>query len=422
LRAAAGGLGKLAARHCLPGRTIRLRLTLLYGTLFLLSGAGLLTITYILVNRSPFLAHGPLTSLPAIRGLGAPPAGPSVRLSSGLTSAQAAAVARELQTRELAAHAADMHRLLVWSLVTLGAMAVISLALGWAVAGRVLSPLRKITAAARHISAASLHERLSLSGPQDELKDLGDIFDALLGRLEASFNSQRRFVANASHELRTPLTIIRTAAGVALRKREPPPSPQVIALAARVTQGLDQVDQILESFLLLARAEHPTAQADLAVVSLRDLASAAIGARAGEVRDKDLSVRCGNTADACVAGNRTLLSRMIDNLTSNAVRHNEPGGWVCVSTEHDGRTARLLVENGGRVLDEQEVQNLAQPFRRLGAERTGSSGGVGLGLSIVAAIATAHGGILTLDARPAGGLQAVVELPAATRPAAAGAA
>ena len=418
----ASQIGELATGSALSRRTIRLRLTLLYGTLFLLSGAGLLAIAYFLATRSPFLAHSAVTSPAAIKGSGSPSAPRSVLGSSRLTAGQAAAVAREFHDWELAQHAAEMHHLLVWSLAAFGAMAAVSLILGWAVAGRALGPLRRIIAAARDISATSLHERLSLRGPDDELKELGDTFDALLERLEAAFDSQRRFVANASHELRTPLTIIRAAVDIALRKREPPPSPQVIALAGRVSQGLDQVESILDSFLLLARADHGAAQAGRAVVSLPDLACSAIAARAGEARDKNLDVQYTNAADLCVTGNRTLLARMVDNITANAIRHNEPGGWIRITTERDGPTARLVAQNGGAVLDERQVQDLAQPFRRLGAERTGSGNGVGLGLSIVRAIATAHGGTLDLHARAEGGLQVTIELPAVTQAASTGAA
>jgi signal transduction histidine kinase len=286
----AGQIGELATGSALSRRTIRLRLTLLYGTLFLLSGAGLLAIAYFLATRSPFLAYSAVTSPAAIKGSGSPSAPRSVLGSSRLTAGQAAAVAREFHDWELAQHAAEMHHLLVWSLAAFGAMAAVSLILGWAVAGRALGPLRRIIAAARDISATSLHERLSLPGPDDELKELGDTFDALLERLEAAFDSQRRFVANASHELRTPLTIIRAAVDIALRKREPPPSPQVIALAGRVSQGLDQVESILDSFLLLARADHGAAQAGRAVVSLPDLACSAIAARAGEARTPQICV------------------------------------------------------------------------------------------------------------------------------------
>jgi signal transduction histidine kinase len=411
-------LGALVTRSSLSRRTIRLRLTLLYGTSFLLSGAGLLAVTYVLVGRSPFLIYGPLSSPPEVLGSAGVPAAGSVHGPGGLTPRQVAGVAREIHDRELTLHAENMHHLLVWSLATLGVMAVVSLALGWAVAGRVLRPLRTITAAARDISVTNLHQRLSLGGPDDELRELADTFDALLGRLEASFDSQRRFVANASHELRTPLTITRTAVDIALRKRDPPP--QVIALAHRVSQGLDQVESILESFLLLARAEHRPAQDEPGVVSLPGLVRTALRAMAGEAMAKDVDLQCRGAAEVWVTGNRTLLSRMVDNVTTNAIRHNEPGGWIRVSTELHGQMARLVAENGGRVLNEQEVQGLTQPFRRLGPERTGSSNGAGLGLSIVAAIATAHGGTLSLHARAGGGLRVVIELPAAAQPARAG--
>jgi signal transduction histidine kinase len=398
-----------------PRRTVRLRLTIMYSVLFLLCGAVLLATTYVLMSRFAHAAAGPI-----LLGKGSlPPAGRLLE-PAGLTAGQAAAVQRLAHDRVFAQYATDMRDLLMWSLVALGIMLVVSVALGWVMAGRVLAPLRAITAAAKGISASSLHERLSLGGPADELRELGDTFDALLTRLEASFESQRRFVANASHELRTPLTYIRTAAGIAIRKREPPPSPQVIDLAGRVTQGLDQVDRILDGFLLLARAEHGAAQAERAMVSLRGLADAALAAQAAEMTAKRLDVRFDGAADAFTVGNTTLLSRLAENIIGNAIRHNERSGWIRLRITADGPVAILMVENGGRVLDEREVQSLAQPFRRLGAERTGSGGGAGLGLSIVAAIAAAHGGSLALHARPGGGLHVAVELPRAPGPATAG--
>jgi signal transduction histidine kinase len=287
-------------------------------------------------------------------------------------------------------------------------MSVISIALGWLVAGRVLRPLRTMTAKTRRISEANLHERLDRRGPSDELKELGDTIDDLLGRLEAAFEAQRRFVANASHELRTPLAMMRTSLDVATGKPGAVPA-QVTALGDKVREGLDQADRLLESFLTLARAQNGAA-VDRTVVRMADIVAGALEARRGAIEAGHIEVH-EDVEDVGVTGSETLLSRMVENLVDNAVRHNEPGGWMSVQAERAGAVVKVVVENGGPRLDEDRVRELAQPFRRLGADRTGLDGGVGLGLSIVSAIATAHGGRLELSARPEGGLRAAVELP-----------
>ncbi|WP_079024296.1 sensor histidine kinase, partial [Streptomyces scabiei] len=281
------------------------------------------------------------------------------------------------------------------------------------VAGRAVLLM---TAATRRITADSLHERLAIDGPVDEVKDLADTIDDLLGRLERSFEAQRLFIANASHELRTPLTTMRASLDVALAK--PGPVPETTAtLAARLRAELDQVDLLLESFLVLARAQHGEFT-DSGRLALGRLARDALAGRAGDIEAKGLTVsetRIDGTA--WVWGSRTLLRRAADNVIDNAIAHNDSGGWIgaAVRTEEgegDGRsTVSLVVESSGPVLDQQRVVDLAQPFRRLGADRTSTGRGSGLGLSIVAAIAEAHHGTLDLHARPGGGLRVTVTLP-----------
>ena len=391
----------------MPSLTIRVRLTLLYGALFLLCGATLLAIAYLLVNNAlpvaTYTHRGP---------------GRAVEKCSAILTPRAT-TSNPCEALALQQHADDMHQLLAYSGIALAIMAVVAVGLGWLVAGRVLRPLRTITITAQRITAQSLYERLALTGPDDEIKALGDTIDGLLQRLEQSFGAQRRFVANASHELRTPLTMIRTALDVATGKPGPQP-PQVTVLADKIRKGLDQADRLLEGLLTLARLQHGTS-AGSEVVSLGQAASDALAGREQAIAGLRLTVGQA-LADAPVRGSEILLARMTENLVDNAVRHNEPGGWIRVVTEADGRLARLVVESGGRVLDEREVRELAQPFRRLRADRTGSDEGLGLGLSIVAAIATAHGGELDLHAMPGGGLRAVVALPLAARPALVGAA
>jgi signal transduction histidine kinase len=272
-----------------------------------------------------------------------------------------------------------------------------------------------MTTAARRISEDNLNERLAVAGPRDELKELGDTIDGLLARLEGAFAAQRRFVANASHELRTPLTTMRASLDVALAKPEPAP-PQTVALAARLRAELDKIDALLEAFLVLARAQHQRLPGYTAL-PLDYVVQAALASLAADIQARNLTVQdTSGPGGAWVTGSSALLSRLVENVIGNAVCHNADGGWIRITTQTDGHRASLVVENGGQLLDQRQVTELAQPFRRLGADRTGSDKGSGLGLSIVAAIAEAHGGTLDLRARDGGGLRVCVELPSAARP------
>jgi signal transduction histidine kinase len=393
--------GKLVGRfegRGLPARSVRLRLTALYGGLFVLCGTGLLVITYLLVSHSTH--HRPpggvFSGRPFAGALG--PAERTVEIGRIVA-------ALHYQNR------VDLHQLLIESGIALAAMAVLSVALGWVVAGRVLSPLRTITAKTRQISERSLHERLALPGPRDELKQLADTIDELLARLEAAFDAQRRFVANASHELRTPLAMMRTRLDVAIAKPDGVP-PQTRALDAGLRKDLDRAEALLESFLVLARAQHGT-PTDRTIVSLDQIVTDALARRHDQIAAQQLEVRTA-LVRVGVAGSETLLARMVENVIENSVRHNQPHGFINIACEKIGAAARLVVESGGPVLDEDNVAQLAQPFRRLGVERTGSQNGQGLGLSIVAAVADAHGGALELHARPQGGLRVQITLQSAT--------
>jgi signal transduction histidine kinase len=308
-------------------------------------------------------------------------------------------------------HSSDRHQLLIAAGIALAVMACLSLAIGWLVAGRFLRPLRAITTTAREISATNLHQRLNLAGPDDELKELGDTFDQLLARLERSFAFERQFVANASHELRTPLAGMRTSLDVAMAKPGPVPS-QFRTLADRLGRELDHVDRLLESFLTLAQTQHGPL-ADQSTVSLADLARLAIERRADTISAMGLDVSQPACPDAWVTGSQTLLARMVANVIDNAIGHNQPGGWVRVTTAAEDSRARLVVENGGPVLDRDKVKQLVRPFRRIGAERTGQDDGAGLGLAIVASIAEVHGGTLELEAPGDGGLRVAITLPLA---------
>ncbi len=385
-------------------RTVRVRLTVLYAGLFLACGTALLALTDLMMAR---LINGSTTirmneALNAASS-GAVPRDPQFRPASNLQHLQYVTMqVLEQQATE------DLHRLLAVSGIALAGMVLISAALGWLVAGRVLRPLREMTAATRRISADSLHERLAADGPADEMKDLADTIDGLLARLEAAFTAQRRFVANASHELRTPLAMLRTSVDVAMAKPDAPAA--VAVLGGKLHEGLEQAERLLEGLLALARAQHGPG-GDTELVPLAGVLSSEITARhraaaAGSVRVDQAG------PDAWVRGNRALLSRLAGNLIDNAIRYNVPGGWVRARTEAGPAVVRLIVENGGPVLEPDRVADLGQPFRRL-ADRTGSAAGTGLGLSIAAAISDAHGGTMRLHARPEGGLRVVIELPPA---------
>jgi signal transduction histidine kinase len=302
-----------------------------------------------------------------------------------------------------------LHRLLIEYLFALGVMTMIAVGTGWLLAGRALRPLREITATARRVSGENLGERIGLVGPADELKELADTIDGMLSRLDAAFASQRHFVANASHELRTPLAIMRTEVDVALAD----PSASVGELRAMgdaVRETIDRCERLIESLLMLARSEAASGREQQ--VDLGALAADCITDLQARVKEARIEVRT-DLAPAWADGDPGLLERMIANLLDNGIRHNEPGGYLDVTTWLiDGRV-RLSACNGGQVIDPEQAKTLTEPFRRLDR----SFGGFGLGLSIVRSVAQAHGGTVALTAPPEGGLEVRVDLPAAPRPA-----
>ena len=396
---------RLLSRIPLPPvmRTLRWRLTALYGVLFLISGAVLLLISggYVVNSSSRTEAAGVHNS--------------PVPTSTAAQLAKDRAIIQQLQQQlanQTGGASSLSHRLLVASTIALGFMTVGSVVMGWLLAGRALRPVRNMTAATQQISAHNLNERLAVTGPRDELKELGDTIDGLLERLEAAFNAQRRFVANASHELRTPLATMRASLDVAVAKPAGAP-PQTIALAARLRAELDRIDALLEAFLVLARAQHRDLPGR-AVVPLDYIVGAALADQRAAIAGRNLTVRRdADPGGAWVQGSPALLSRMVGNLVENAVGHNEDGGWIHVTAQTRAGRARLIVENGGEVIDQRQVDELSQPFRRLPGDRIGTDKGSGLGLSIVTAIAEAHDGRLELKARRGGGMLVCLDLPAA---------
>jgi signal transduction histidine kinase len=309
------------------------------------------------------------------------------------------------------------HDFLLGSVIALAIMVVVAIWLGWLMAGRVLRPLRTMTAAARRISEVNLHERLAMPGPGDELKDLGDTIDELLARLEGAFDAQRRFVANASHELRTPLTVERVMLETALA------DPDATAESMRATfvdllATSQQQEQIIQALLTLARSQRGLEHRepfDLAAVT-----GEVLSARYPEAQRLGLRIEA-SLAPAMSTGDPQLAQRLVANLADNALRHNVADGWIDVATGIRAGQSVIWVANSGPLVPENEVSRLFQPFQRGGDDRTArpdGAGGLGLGLSIVNAIAAAHGAIVKGRAQPAGGLGIEVAFPVAAVPSA----
>jgi signal transduction histidine kinase len=362
----------------MPRPTVRLRMTLLYAGVFVLASAALLTVSYILVRNNVTADHVTVGSGPADE------------------------LRRAIQ-REVAADA--LHRLRIQYAIALAAMTLLSVLLGWLVAGRVLRPLQQITATARRVSQDTLDERIALEGPRDELKELADTFDAMLERLQAAFASQRRFVANASHELRTPLSVMRTELEVTLADPQAS-NAELRAMAETVHEALDHTERLVQALLTLARSEGAVTRRD--PLDLADAARLALDQTTRDAQATNLEVAADLNA-APVCGDRRLLERLVANLVENAVRHNRAGGRVSVSTTtRDGRSV-VEVVNDGDILDPATLPRLMEPFQRI--DRGVRGDGAGLGLSIVRSVAQAHGGSVALAACSSGGLRATVTLP-----------
>jgi signal transduction histidine kinase len=384
-------------------------LTVLYGTLFLLSGSVLLAVAYLLAARATTIilprgkpgGSGDASTTPT----GAPRTPSAAGTSQTVHLAPSQTVHLQAQVTHL--HDVAMHQLLLGSGIALAVLAVISVALGWLIAGRVLRPVRTINAAARRIGASNLHERLSLDGPDDEFRELAETLDGLLDRLQASFDSQRRFVANASHELRTPLTLDRALLERALRKSEPT---QVFwrATCERLLASSQQQQRLIEALLTLARSDRGLERHERC-----ELGAVIDGVLLSPELDTEVTGPHIQTDinPAPVTGDPSLLERLISNLIDNAIRHNIPNGQVQVSTQLRGGHAILIVANTGPLVPTGDLERLLRPFQRAGTDRTAHGEGLGLGLSIVDAIATAHHANLALNPQPKGGLRIEVRFP-----------
>jgi len=358
--------------------SVRARLTLLYGAMFYGAGVVLLVVTYLLVRSimSNVMVVGPFGEVPA--------------------SDRAAFIE------------SVMHRLLIQSIIALIAIGVVAIVVGYLVAGRALAPLQRVTATARRLSESTLHQRIALEGPEDEIKELADTFDAMLERLARAFDSQRRFVANASHELRTPLTINRTLLEVALADPEASEDLRVVGRTLLATNARHQ--RLIDGLLLLARSERgletrtPVDLGDVAHSALATVRTALAGA--GLTLDEEL-------AAAPTAGEPVLLEHLVRNLLDNAVKYNCDGGTVWLRTWSYDDGSFVYVANTGPIVAPYDIPRLFEPFRRLAADRVGSERGAGLGLSIVASVVRAHAGVISAVPRPGGGLEITVRMPAA---------
>jgi signal transduction histidine kinase len=416
------------------GLTIRLKLTLWYGCLFLLAGILLIVINFLMVRNNldvapekartavaeqfgipaQWLEH----SFPAeTPGMGFNPAGDG----SGPGFGQDGSYQLYIMTNEgvyvsvprLLARAQDelrneaLRQLWIMSLLALAIMTVLTFGLSWLVAGRMLRPLHAITSTARRLSGSTLHERIDLQGPRDELKELADTFDDMLSRLDTAFSAQKEFVANASHELRTPLTIIRTEVDVALSDPECSPD-DLQEMGAAVTEAVDRSEKLIDGLLMLANTENSPdmVNLDLAEITAREVE------RASNEADT-LGLRLAlDLQPAPLQGERSLLERMVGNLVENAVRHNTVDGWFSVSTRAVDNRAILEVANGGPVVSPEDAERLFERFYRPDKSRSRKTGGFGLGLSIVKAVVAVHGGSIDLAAPEKGGLRVTVSLPA----------
>jgi signal transduction histidine kinase len=363
--------------------TVRGRLTLVYGSLFVVAGLVLLGATYVLVSQQ----------LPAGRASISGVAGPPPSPSGNVLIERIAEGNRD----------STLHTLLTQGGIALLVVSAAAIALGWLIAGRMLQPLHQITQTARRIAdaPAALHERIALDGPADEIKQLADTFDLMLARLDQSFDSQRRFIASASHELRTPLTLNRTLLEVALSP--PEVAPELRQLGTTLLEINDRHGRLIDGLLVLAQSEREVT--DRFFVDLADIVEHVAGQCAFP-----LQVDAG---PAPVVGSPVLLERLVQNLVENGVRYNVPSGWVRVRSgiRPDGVVV-LEVANTGPVVPRYEIAGLFEPFRRLGAERLAAPG-AGLGLSIVRAVARGHGGDVHVEPRDEGGLMVTVTLPGA---------
>jgi signal transduction histidine kinase len=366
----------------LPRRSLQARLTLFYATAIFVAGIAVLAFVAV-----------PFASIRSTTPSRSPASGAITGTGNGI----------------------GPHQLLAGSAVALAILIPIALAAGWFVAGRFLAPLRAITATAKAISAGNLHRRLDLGEPADELTELGYILDDLFARLEASFDAQRHFVANASHELRTPLAGLRTLLEVTLADPDADAGTLRSACQEALALGGHQ-ERIVQALLTLATSERGVTRRD--TLDLAQAVTKVLAPRRDQAAQRGIDL-AGHLTPAVTAGDPGLIESLIANLIDNAIRHNHPDGHVEITTQNCGTQVALTVANSGPVIPGDQIQRLFQPFQRLAPERNGHRDGYGLGLAIVNAVTQAHHATLTASPRPEGGLSITVRFArAASRPAA----
>jgi signal transduction histidine kinase len=378
--------------------TLRSRMALLYGGLVLLVGVSLLFTSIVLLNRS-------IARLPFFNTVG------------DVTMTDAANHTQNLNPSAIGRQASksSVDYLLHTGLIYFGIIVVIGTTGGYLLAKQALRPIAKLTRTAKQLSTENLDQRIDLGGPDDELRELADTFDEMLGRLDSAFDSQRLFVANASHELRTPLSVIRTELEVTLADPDADVA-ELRRMGEVVASAAERAQRLVESLLTLATLQ-AVGQGELEVYEPVDLARLVPGVLAAveaEVKDKEITVE-DEVEAASTVGDPRLLERLIGNLVENAIRHNVPGGWLRVTTGENSERAWLQVANGGAVIPAADVDRLFEPFRHGGRVRT-STRGAGLGLAIVRLIVEAHHGRLQAAAPPFGGLAIRIELPRQSTP------
>ncbi|WP_336209471.1 sensor histidine kinase [Nonomuraea sp. LPB2021202275-12-8] len=389
--------------------TLRARLTVVYGALFLLAGLVLIAVTYLLFNQE-------LTRMLDMK-YGSSPTGDRVRIISLIRDGRLLSPEESLafvKEQELDLRSVAVSSLLVQGAIALALVGGAAAWLGWVVAGRVLAPLHKVTATARRIAAdpsadRRLHERIDLVGPRDEVKELADTFDSMVERLDQSFDGQRRFVANASHELRTPLTLNRALVELAMHRRTA--SPDVKRLGESLLEINARHERLISGLLLLARAEHEVA--DRSPVDLADVVSHVVAQTAPEAEQEKVTVHEA-AFPAPTTGDALLLERLVMNLVENGIRHNigDGTGWVRVASRTaPGGQVTVTVSNTGPAVPPYDVPELFKPFRRLNGDRLVTGRSAGLGLSIVRSVARAHGGDVVARPRGGGGLEVTAYLP-----------
>ena len=389
--------------------TVRLRLAAIYTGVFLVVGIALIAITYSLLSQqlNSLLSQqlNPFAPAWTIQRTGS--LGPSV------STVHIWIVDGPGQEAELIAHqrAVTLHQLVVQAAIALTLTTALAAAVGWFASARALRPLRSVTATAHRLSQRNLDQRIALRGPRDEIKELADTFDEMLGRLAAAFDAQRRFIANASHELRTPLTRLRALIDVSLADPDADAA-ALRAMAERVQAAAEDQERLIDGLLALAQGERGLDRAQ--PIDLPDLVTSVLPATASRHLGPHQPQILTELGPAATVGDRDLLARLVANLIDNALSYNIADGWVRIRTGYQDGQATLQVTNTGAVLPAEVVPTLLEPFRRQLPDRTSTSTrrGSGLGLSIVAAITDAHGGTLDLAAQQGGGLQITVGLPA----------